>query len=579
MSVEIYKILNDFIKSPRFDSEEILRFCLWDMILKSMFSKCSIPYLPQLNLKSINHRILNLSVDGYVALEKNINTKDKTSFPFLLVEIDRMQLKDNFDHKDIVKLAVSMGAALKKLIGTCRYESREVLSNLCVFGLLIGGTQFDVCVIYADFGNASESEFGPGNIFPAFNLVFRYSREYWRFDLYGSQKINDRDTNLADYFFTEPIDVDKRKYHNISFQIIPPDLSWDRNKSSRKYKIESRHFFESIAQDNDINMPEQSISNSDWKMPNIINLQTIDILKSLVLIITNQIETFDSIIKSNNIILSPNYSSEEEKFMYSRRLSFLIPKGRRSSTSICSQMQLDSIECNLQSSWHEYQWKEVKKSDEIFKYKIYKLSMMPENFLKEISVLKALSIFPYFPSLKDISITSAFNVTYSVENVVLFDEFIEMFPDFWHSDREHLIHVTFLNILLDLMGALISMHNKGISHGNIYYGSIGWNIKKKLWQTFSFKSSKSNCDEFDKKRDFLMMFQTIEKLLEHKKNPLEPFKNFFAADAMYLEEFDVKKIFIIVFDAYVKALKSINIIDQTTDKSILAAQDVIAVLD
>lgn len=51
------------------------------------------------------------------------------------------------------------------------------------------------------------------------------------------------------------------------------------------------------------------------------------------------------------------------------------------------------------------------------------------------------------------------------------------------------------------------------------------------------------------------MFQTIEKLLETRKikanSPLESLRSFFSTDSMYLEEFDVKEMFLNVFEEYV----------------------------
>lgn len=64
-------------------------------------------------------------------------------------------------------------------------------------------------------------------------------------------------------------------------------------------------------------------------------------------------------------------------------------------------------------------------------------------------------MYPYFPLFNDIITTPAFNFSVSVENILLFDEVKKVFPGCWYSDHEDLIRLMFLNILFDLMGALI----------------------------------------------------------------------------------------------------------------------------
>lgn len=44
-----------------------------------------------------------------------------------MIEIDNHLYVKDLDHKDVVKMAVAMGAALKKLLGVCRGESMEIL--------------------------------------------------------------------------------------------------------------------------------------------------------------------------------------------------------------------------------------------------------------------------------------------------------------------------------------------------------------------------------------------------------------------------------------------------------------------
>lgn len=145
----------------------------------------------------------------------------------MFLEVDKHEVDPYYDHKDIAKMSFVLGAALKKILGVCRRKDLEFLRQLCVFGILAGDTVFDVCVAYPDFAEARVSEFANDQPFPPYSIIYRYSKDIWRFNLYGDEdehKEDIRSRNHSDFheFFFEPDCTDPSHPDN-QFKIIPPN--------------------------------------------------------------------------------------------------------------------------------------------------------------------------------------------------------------------------------------------------------------------------------------------------------------------------------------------------------------------
>lgn len=152
-------------------------------------------FLPELNIRKIEPRFRYHAIDGAVSLYMKKEECPRLTLPMLFIEIDKQPLIENLDQKNVGRMAVSMAAALKKLLGVCRGESIEILRSLFAVGILAGGTQFDFCIAFPDFGSATESDFGPEKPFPLFHIFFQYSKKYLRFNLFGE---NDNDNHFSD---------------------------------------------------------------------------------------------------------------------------------------------------------------------------------------------------------------------------------------------------------------------------------------------------------------------------------------------------------------------------------------------
>lgn len=56
----------------------------------------------------INQRYIHRSIDGGVSME----VKDSNYLPMIFIEIDKHKLDSEYDHKDLAKIAILLGAAL-----------------------------------------------------------------------------------------------------------------------------------------------------------------------------------------------------------------------------------------------------------------------------------------------------------------------------------------------------------------------------------------------------------------------------------------------------------------------------------
>lgn len=74
----------------------------------------SIPeYVPQFSTEWIDDRYIHRAIDGAVTMA----SKDGSCLPMVFVEIDKHEHDPILDHKDLVKIAITMGAALKWILG------------------------------------------------------------------------------------------------------------------------------------------------------------------------------------------------------------------------------------------------------------------------------------------------------------------------------------------------------------------------------------------------------------------------------------------------------------------------------
>lgn len=346
--LDVIKILKDF-SGAREDAttEYLLRQWLYDPIFDKMFPINSyIKNYTEFYTEWIDERYIHRAIDAGVA----IKVPDGSHLPMIFIEVDKHELDSEFDHKDVVKISVIMGAALKKILGVCRKENLEFLRQLCVFGILAGDTVFDMCVAYPDFGDACESEFSNDQPFPPYSVIFRYSKDMWRFDFYRDEKEEEENDmshrNHPDFqeFFFESVSADRENLENhFMFKIIPAiprkkhirrrNDHGDNNNNNNEPNLDISHVLEAMDLD-DLAVEKHVVIDRKSSTVNgnssSINLRSVNVLIQISEIVKNQAKSIKEIMGNPSHLDSEttNNKSENEKFVYNSRISLCIPHGR-----------------------------------------------------------------------------------------------------------------------------------------------------------------------------------------------------------------------------------------------------------
>jgi hypothetical protein len=151
---------------------------LWTYLLNHLFGdhdQLKVGY--EYSLSRIDSSYPKLRTDFVVGIK---NKKFKFAPPLLFVELSRDMLSgESVGHKDELKLAFTLGAALLKIIGLNWVKDKEFLSKIKVHGILAGATSFDICAIYPVFPNEDKTDF---------YFVFDCSRSQLRFQILESNK-------------------------------------------------------------------------------------------------------------------------------------------------------------------------------------------------------------------------------------------------------------------------------------------------------------------------------------------------------------------------------------------------------
>ena len=138
-----------------------------------------ISYEAQSQLKRISSNYPNerIDVDVQVSALQNVDIY----CPILLVEVSREPLHSELAHKDELKLSVAMAASLLRLIDACKRTKRNIdLSELCVHGLLIGCSDFQILTMIPHFESVEVKK--------TFSMVLVTSRTCLRFRLFNENE-------------------------------------------------------------------------------------------------------------------------------------------------------------------------------------------------------------------------------------------------------------------------------------------------------------------------------------------------------------------------------------------------------
>ncbi len=152
-------------------SEAVISTSVWLPIFRILFQPDKkTKFLPEYNIKSMEKRFPSSFID-YCLIEHS------TRCPLLVIELAIDPIKSAMiGHKDEEKMAVIMALSLTKRISHYRRSPKVELEKLRVFGLLIGGFGFEVCVMLPMFNLQTDGTY-------TVDYIFCTSRESWRFDL------------------------------------------------------------------------------------------------------------------------------------------------------------------------------------------------------------------------------------------------------------------------------------------------------------------------------------------------------------------------------------------------------------
>ena len=150
-----------------------LRFLVWDSLLQEFFTeskneKRNFRIEPEWNTQVYLDQDTERRIDLAILSER-------FKLPVLIVEMGKDRSTYDHQHKDFTKLLTIMSQTCIKLCNLVRDSSCD-FSNVCVYGLWIGNTQFQFCVAHPNFSINSES----GLMDITVSLSFS---PHWRFDL------------------------------------------------------------------------------------------------------------------------------------------------------------------------------------------------------------------------------------------------------------------------------------------------------------------------------------------------------------------------------------------------------------
>lgn len=397
------------------------------------------------------------------------------------MELARDHLKSPIhSHKDEYKIAEAMGAGLLKNISLLKHRGIETLKKLRVYGLLGGATDFDLCKMYAVFPN--------GNDINNFYMVFDSSTKTLRFKLIAENEFiqtfssapNDlKESNFsALYGFENPIRG--RTLNETTFRELA--------KLDRGDEIECRRVF----------------------AHGFINEHSIQVLERLAELVEIQRQLLEGVDPVN---ADPNvkYDPEQIKSMTSDRSKhtgvsdsetssdfFMETLAKDEEEEISDDSDVDLME-DLLNFMDDKQDKENRLenniphncSNELFPrgndckkygYVVMEKALSPY----EIQIYKAIRDCPFFPKLFKYKIDEE-----KGKCALKLERLMILFKEFEYSRFDtSTANIFCLKLLVDLFGAIRTLHKLGFVHGDVTPGNVGYNPRTGTFQLFDFNNSR-----------------------------------------------------------------------------------------
>lgn len=199
----------------------------------------------------------------------------------------------------------------------------------------------------------------------------------------------------------------------------------------------------------------------------------------------------------------------------------------------------------------------------------------------ELLVISSLHDSPFFPKLISMKKTEKDGgAILELERVVPFITVAKYYPNMFEPENEDHLSLIMSNIMVDLIGALITMHGKGIRYGQIKKESFGWNTTKQIWQLFDFRDSKFDSPESDQARDYYHLYEAVNRCLSYTNyevfrkypDPLDAFERPFYRTNPKLDNEKIKQIYFDAFVAYAESAIAYGRLDPAVDRSIMASR-------
>lgn len=146
----------------------------WQPVLNGLFPDNDLFMVcAQYSLREIDILYPLLKVD-FCVLARSGTSRQLSRCPLLFVELSKEPLTDPyFTHKDDVKIGFSMGSALLKIMSFTWGRGVGFLRDLRIYGILGGATDFEICCLFPVFPNDDSLE--------DFYFVLSCSKNHLRF--------------------------------------------------------------------------------------------------------------------------------------------------------------------------------------------------------------------------------------------------------------------------------------------------------------------------------------------------------------------------------------------------------------
>jgi hypothetical protein len=154
-------------------NEAGLLFQYWDVLLRHTLKRNRLKLTSEFSIKiHLDEIYPKQSVDrvAYCSWKGR-------QIPLVLIEAAFDPVPSDSTHRDETKLAIIMAAALLQQMKLMRGKGAKVLSQLKVFGLLIGGPDFEVCSMFPVVNEITQDTFD-------IDFVFVTSRSELRYRMY-----------------------------------------------------------------------------------------------------------------------------------------------------------------------------------------------------------------------------------------------------------------------------------------------------------------------------------------------------------------------------------------------------------